>query len=283
MNASSDTAAGCSDEGRLRQLLALHEAALDSMPHGLCVVDAEQRVVLFNARYLEMYDLAPEAVRIGMPFLELLHHSAERGNIFPTQVDEYLPQAPRHDGARRAVPAHPPDVAAGAPSRSDFRPVAGGGWIVMVEDVSERQRKEYDLRVQFECYDQAVNHMSHGLCAVDADHRIVLFNDLFLKMYDLSPDVIKVGDLDARRDRARGAARLLPQCHARASVAVPPAEDGAAQAVPAAHDPAQRHANTSCTIIRCRTAAGSRCARTSPNATAWSASCACNTSASIRR
>ena len=75
MNASSDTAAGCSEAGQLRQLVALHEAALDSMTHGLCVVDAEQRVVLFNARYLEMYDLSPETVRIGMPFLELLHLS----------------------------------------------------------------------------------------------------------------------------------------------------------------------------------------------------------------
>src|SRR5689334_16428810 len=89
MKASSDSAAGCSEADQLRQLLALHEAALDSMAHGLCVVDAEQRVVLFNARYVEMYGLAPETVRVGMPFLELLHHSAARGNLFPTQVEEY--------------------------------------------------------------------------------------------------------------------------------------------------------------------------------------------------
>ena len=192
MNASSDTAAGCSDEGRLRQLLALHEAALDSMTQGLCVVDAEQRVVLFNTRYVEMYGLAPEAVRIGMPFLELLRHSAERGNLFPTQVNEYYRK--RLDMMARGEPFRLIRQMANARTFAlNFRPIAAGGWIAMVEDVSERQRKEYDLRVRYECYDQAVNHMSHGLCAVNAEHRIVLFNDLFLKMYDLSTDVIKVG------------------------------------------------------------------------------------------
>ena len=192
MKASSDSAAGCSEAGQLRRLLALHEAALDSMAHGLCVVDAEQRVVLFNARYVEMYNLAPEAVRVGMPFLELLHHSAARGNLFPTQVDEYYRK--RLDMMARGEPFRlVRQMSKGRTFSLSFRPVAAGGWAVLVEDVSERQRKEYDLRVQFERYDQAINHMSHGLCAVDADHRIVLFNDLFLKMYDLSTDVIKVG------------------------------------------------------------------------------------------
>ena len=173
-------------------MLALHEAALDSMAHGICVVDAEQRVALFNMRYVEMYDLAPETVRIGMPFLELLRHSAERGNLFQTQVDEYYRK--RLDMMARGEPFRLiRQMSKGRTFSLSFRPVAGGGWIVVVEDVSERQRKEYDLRIQFERYDQAVNHMSHGLCATDADNRIVLFNQLFLQMYDLSPDVIKVG------------------------------------------------------------------------------------------
>src|ERR1044072_1386637 len=192
MKASSDSVAGCSEAGQLRHLLALHQAALDSMAHGLCVVDADQRVALFNARYVEMYNLAPETVRVGMPLLELLHHSAARGNLFPTQVDEYYRK--RLDMMSRGEPFRlVRQMSKGRTFSLSFRPIAAGGWVVLVEDVSEWQRKEYDLLVQFELYAQAVNHMSHGLCAVDADHRIVLFNDLFLKMYDLSTDVIKVG------------------------------------------------------------------------------------------
>jgi PAS domain-containing protein len=42
--------------------------------------------------------------------------------------------------------------------------------------VTEFKRRENDLRVQFELFEQALNHMSHGLCAIDSEHRIVLFN-----------------------------------------------------------------------------------------------------------
>jgi diguanylate cyclase (GGDEF)-like protein/PAS domain S-box-containing protein len=192
MYASSDVTAGCAEAGQLRQLLALHEAALESMAHGICVVDAEQRLVLFNSRYLEMYNLAPDAVWTGMPFLDLLRHSAERGNLFSTQVEEYYRK--RLEQMARGQPFRLiRQMSNGQTFSLSYRPIANGGWVTLVEDVTERQRREYDLRVQFERYDQAINHMSHGLCAVDSEHRIVMFNKLFLEMYDLSPDLIRVG------------------------------------------------------------------------------------------
>ena len=51
--------------------------------------------------------------------------------------------------------------------------------------------------------------MSHGLCAVDADHRIVLFNELVPR--DVRPVARRHPGrrVDARRDRSRGAARIL--------------------------------------------------------------------------
>ena len=122
----------------------------------------------------------------------------------------------------------------------NYRPLADGGWITLVEDVTEFKRREYDLRVQFERFEQAVNHMSHGLCAIDSEHRIVLFNRPFLEMYGLSRGRHPGRRLDARRDRLRGGARILPQGDARAGVAAAAGEDGAAQAVPAVSEPAQR-------------------------------------------
>ena len=76
MNAAN--AVQADQPGQLKELLALHEAALASMSHGLCMVDAEQRLVLFNKRFLEMYDLSPEVARIGVPMADLIAHSAAR-------------------------------------------------------------------------------------------------------------------------------------------------------------------------------------------------------------
>ena len=180
------------DADRLKGLLALHETALESMAHGLCMLDGALRVALFNRRFMDMYQFAPEVLRVGAPLRRLVEHGAECG---------HYPAAKTGEVYRRLMER----IARGAPFElrrqlSDgrtfalrYRPVAEGGWVILLEDVTERARKEYDLRVQFERFDQAVTHMSHGLCVVDADHRIVLFNQKFLDMYDLSPTFLKIG------------------------------------------------------------------------------------------
>ena len=156
------------------------------------MVDAEQRLTLYNRRFIEIYNLFARGRAHRHADRRLMHHSAMRGN-FPLAAARRGHAAPaRTDGARRAVP-HERQMQDGRVFNMNYRPLADGGWVTLVEDVTERQRREYDLRVQFERFEQAVNHMSHGLCAVDSEHRIVLFNHLFLEMYDLSPDVIRVG------------------------------------------------------------------------------------------
>ena len=35
----------------------------------------------------------------------------------------------------------------------DYRPIAGGDWVTLVEDITERQRNA--MRIQFERFDQA--------------------------------------------------------------------------------------------------------------------------------
>jgi diguanylate cyclase (GGDEF)-like protein/PAS domain S-box-containing protein len=191
MEAGRDMRADCGGDGQVSSL-GLHAAALESLPHGLCTVDSEQRVSLFNTRYAEMFGLASGDIQIGMPFLDVLRLSAKSGNILPSQVEDAY--------ARRLE-----QMAGGEPFRTlrqlsngrtfamSYRPLGGGQWVTLVEDVTDRQRQEYDLRIRFERVYLAVNHMSHGLCVTDGDNRIALFNQRFLDMYGLSADVVEVG------------------------------------------------------------------------------------------
>src|SRR2546421_1058927 len=192
MNVSKAVQADRAEAGQLKELLALHEAALANMSHGLCMVDAEQRVALVNKRFVELFELAPEKVRVGMPMAELIGHSAAQGNFPAEQLEEIKRR-------RLAMMAHGKpfrllrQMSRGRSFAMDYRPLGDGGWVTLVEDITEHQRKAYAMRVQFERFDQAITQMSHGLCAVDADHRIVLFNARFLEMYGLSEDVVRVG------------------------------------------------------------------------------------------
>src|SRR5215831_12577063 len=80
---------GSAETAALTQSLAVHAAALESLSLGVCVVDAELRIILFNKRYVEMYDLDPTEVYVGRQLIDILYHSATRGNHPGAQLDEY--------------------------------------------------------------------------------------------------------------------------------------------------------------------------------------------------
>ena len=40
--------------------------AVDNMSQGLCMFDAQGRIVLVNRRYIDMYRLSPQIVRAGL-------------------------------------------------------------------------------------------------------------------------------------------------------------------------------------------------------------------------
>jgi diguanylate cyclase (GGDEF)-like protein len=192
MGITGTIAAGCDDADRLQGLLTLHEAALESMAHGLCMLDGALRVALFNRRFMDLYRFSPKVLRTGATLRRLVEHGAECGHYPAATVDEVYRRL--MDQIARGEPFElRRQLANGRTFLLRYRPVAEGGWVILLEDATERQSKEYDLRVQFERFDQAVNHMSHGLCVVDEGHRIALFNQKFLDMYDLPPAFVKVG------------------------------------------------------------------------------------------
>ncbi len=67
----------------------------------------------------------------------------------------------------------------------------------------QHQNSERRLALEKERLDTAINNMTLGLLLYDSDARIVLCNQRYLEMYDLSPDVVKPGchfrDLIAHR------------------------------------------------------------------------------------
>ena len=172
--------------------LALHRAALDAMAHGLCVFDAEWRIALFNRRYLEIFNLSPEVIQPGLSYREMLAHSCERGNLAPDAVEAFwrerrkLLQGGAPFTSCRALPS-------GIIVSMRYEPLPEGGWVSVYEDVTGQDRLESELRVQVERLDRAVSNMSHGLSLFGPDERLVVFNEQYVRTYDLDPAVVKPG------------------------------------------------------------------------------------------
>jgi diguanylate cyclase (GGDEF)-like protein len=120
------------------------DMALDNMGEGLCMFDAEKKLVVCNDRYARMYRLPPELLRTGTPHSAIIRHRVLHGIL----------KGEKNDGAAEqkiaALAALPPDTTS---SRIDEfadgrlicvtrQPMAGGGWVATHLDVTEQRRAE---------------------------------------------------------------------------------------------------------------------------------------------
>ena len=119
--------------------LASFDAALANMPHGVALYDSEQRVLLANRRYAEMYGLQPGDIKPGMTMKEILELRAARGVYLGDDATRYV------DGrvSAMATPRSEHDIERYANGRiieKSRKPIPGGGWVSVHEDVTDRQK-----------------------------------------------------------------------------------------------------------------------------------------------
>ncbi|HWU79565.1 MAG TPA: PAS-domain containing protein, partial [Caulobacter sp.] len=69
---------------------ALFSAALNHMPHGLCMVDGEGRLILCNPAFVAMYRLPETLSRRGTPREAILEYGFSTGQGPVSGVAEYL-------------------------------------------------------------------------------------------------------------------------------------------------------------------------------------------------
>ena len=69
-------------------LLTLSRVALDSAAQGICIYDADNRVTLFNSRYVELFNLSADVFRPGLTYRQVMEHSADRGNFPAERVEQ---------------------------------------------------------------------------------------------------------------------------------------------------------------------------------------------------
>jgi len=173
-------------------LLALSRVALDSAAQGICVYDADNRIVLFNHRYVDLFDLSHDVIRPGMTYREVMEHSAARGNFAAEAIDGILRE--RYAMIAAGVPfSTQQQMPSGLIMTLDIRPLPDGGWLSVCDDITSRSRLESALALQTKRIELAVAHMSHGLSMYGPDERLIVCNEQYLSVYGLDPAVVKPG------------------------------------------------------------------------------------------
>jgi diguanylate cyclase (GGDEF)-like protein len=117
------------------------DIALNNMSHGLCMLDPQDRLQVWNERFLELLHLQNAPVRVGMRISQLVRHSIRAGNHkaqSAKQVIRDLIHGLRHDKFDQFHTSPDGDRTI-AVSR---RMMSDGGSVVILEDVTERKRAQ---------------------------------------------------------------------------------------------------------------------------------------------
>lgn len=177
--------------------LLLH-TALTNMAHGVCMFDRDQRLVVCNARYGEMYGLTPEQTKPGATLQSILEARVTAG-MSPQDAERYV-----QDRLTEVTEGNPyyveNELSDGRVYAVNHRPMPGGGWVAIHQDVTEKKKVEHALIESTDALEHsnarftaALQNMSQGLCMVDASQRILVANERYRQIYDLPQELTKPG------------------------------------------------------------------------------------------
>ena len=116
-------------------------AALANMSQALCMFDAADRLVVANPRLAEMFQLPPAALEPGVGFAALLAEARESAALASADTVG-LARHIRRQKARGMPVAEIRELADGRALSISFKPMEADGWLVTIEDITERQQAE---------------------------------------------------------------------------------------------------------------------------------------------
>ncbi len=178
----------------------LINAAISNMSHGLSMYGPDQKLIISNDIYAKFYGLPKKMTKPGTKFKDILKYRLKNGMADENENEiEFL---------KKRL-----EFVDGVPVATDYvekvgkrlisvirRPMPGGGWVATHQDVTEQYQKEkiieqrsLELEQQNMRFDAAVNNMSQGLSMFDKDHKLIICNKPFAKLYKLPKKLTKPG------------------------------------------------------------------------------------------
>jgi diguanylate cyclase (GGDEF)-like protein len=142
-NLAAATAALERSKRSLEQTNVLFDTALKNMAHGLTMFDGDQRLVVCNGRYGEMYGLPPDLTKPGTTLRAILEARVAMGAC-PQEaehfVDEHLEQVAKSESCYTVN-----ELRDGRIFAISHQPMLDGGWVAIHQDVTAQKKAEMQI------------------------------------------------------------------------------------------------------------------------------------------
>ena len=163
----------------------LLNTALANMANGLCMFDREQRLIVCNERYGEMYSLDPEQTRPGTTFRSILE-ARTRDGIVTQQARKYI------DAKLKEIVDGKPcssenELSSGKVYAVSHQPMPDGSWVATHLDITEQRHAKLELDETRLFLDSIIENIPAAVVVKDAKTRkYLLINRAFETMLGMA-------------------------------------------------------------------------------------------------
>ncbi|MFT4116747.1 EAL domain-containing protein [Bradyrhizobium sp.] len=147
------------------------DTAMNTMTQGLLMFDQDERLIVCNRRYIEMYRLSTDVVKPGAYFRDVIQHRQDTGS-FEGDVDSYCDDILGGVGEMQSSIVETRD---GRLIEIKNQPGTSGGWLATHDDVTERIRA-----------DERIAHMAHYDTLTDLPNRVLMRGHLERRVAELA-------------------------------------------------------------------------------------------------
>ncbi|MGN6323231.1 MAG: PAS-domain containing protein [Dyella sp.] len=150
------------------QAMAGHSEILERLPQGVSVIDAQLRLVAWNARYAELFGYPDTLLKAGMPVEELFRYNARRGLLGPGDIDDAIQRRLNYlrQGSPHMVERERPD---GSLLEIRGRPLPGGGFVTSYADIGLYKEAARELRTLTSTLEHRIEKSTQDLRAATAE------------------------------------------------------------------------------------------------------------------
>ena len=175
------------------------DAAVNNMTHGLALFDKNDRLVICNQPYINLYELPQNLSKAGTSFWDLLDHDAKFGRVSIADKKERFKIISEILKTDKPI-SGPINMLNGQIIYMNHHPMDDGGWMTIHEDITEQHKSQEiikhrsnELLQQNMRFDAAVNNMSQGLAMFDKHCNLVICNQPYASLYELPKKLSQPG------------------------------------------------------------------------------------------